>query len=69
MGGYCKPLDATNIRNVESGLASHMILVRSGREASTEYEPCLPGKGFSPYRPGVYLFVLNVLYVGHPIEA
>ncbi len=45
----------------------------SGREASTEYEPCWPGKGFSPHHTGLNIFFcffkLNVFRVGHPAKA
>jgi hypothetical protein len=47
-----------------SGPASHIIFVRSGREAS---------RGFSPYCTGLntfsHLFILNEFNVGHSAEA
>ncbi len=61
------------IQDLDQPAVHCMFLARSGREASTEFEPCWPGKGYSPYRTGqhifLYLFVLDVLDVGYPAEA
>ncbi len=58
----------------EDGAVARFISVTSGREASIEYEPCRPGKGFSPHRTvGVFtlsrLIIPDVFCVGHPAQA
>jgi hypothetical protein len=49
---------------------SCMIWVRSGRETSSEYEPCWLGEAFSQDLTGLYTFyrhfVVNLYKVGHP---
>jgi hypothetical protein len=45
-----------------------MILVRSGRETSSEYKPCWPVKGFALPYTGLYT-ISNVYKVGLPAEA
>jgi hypothetical protein len=51
---------------------SLLFLSRRGREASIEYEPCWPGKGFLPHCTGLYIVhFLSPIYtaafrVGHP---
>ncbi len=46
----------------KTGAVASIFSLIPGREASTEYEPCWPGKGF-------YLFRIYVFHVGHPAHA
>jgi hypothetical protein len=44
---------------------SPLFLSRRGREASIEYEPCWPGKGFLLHRTGLYrVHFLSSIYTG-----
>jgi hypothetical protein len=70
-----------HLKLMDKGLPCHMILVRSGRETSTAYKPCLPGTDtvqveqystlplvylFCLYVKLVFLLTLNRCYVGGP---